>query len=544
MRLLLIHLSDIHITSENDTITSRYPQIVDAVKNLDYSLDLCVVVVTGDVAYSGTTEQYIVAFEFFENMRNLLTSNLSGAKTGTTVPVAFVMVPGNHDCDFTANGDLREVITKTILTDTSIADKPDIVQTCTAVQEPFFDFLDAMESLPRASSSEGHDARLSYKYNLSHDEKESLVFLCYNTAWLSQLHETQGGLFFPSEAARLDQNEGSLVVASFHHPYNWLESNNARPFRENVESIADLVLTGHEHTTSFRAQEGTLGQSNIYVEGGVLQDNTDPTKSEFNAFVFDTIVHRKKYAHFRWEEGSYSLTAQSFLGDDGSGLAWTDYRTNGFRRFDKSQLSNLMQDRLDDPGLSLRHKERGLLKLSDVFVYPDLVEVRIRGERQGERITGDCIMDLLKANPRLVVTGDSESGKTSVAKTLFVDLLESGLIPVLVDAGKRPPRGDRALGYIEELFSEQYSESLLEAYRQSDRSRRALIIDDFDKLPLTSLQKKQLLSTLASSVSYLVVLSHDLTSDLEELSSPGALASSEDDIPHYRIQPLGYVGEK
>ena len=542
MRLLLIHLSDIHITSENDTITRRYPQIVDAVKNLDYSLDLCVVVVTGDIAYSGTAEQYIVAYEFFENMKDLLTQSLSGAKTDIAIPIDFVMVPGNHDCDFTASGALREIITRTILDDRSIADKPDIVQTCIAVQAHFFDFVDAIEPSARVSSSEDHDVRLSYRYDLSHDEDESVIFLCYNTAWTSQLHETQGGLFFPSEAARLEQNEATLVVASFHHPYNWLESNAARPFRDNVESIADLVLTGHEHTTSFRAQEGSLGQSNIYVEGGVLQDGTDPAKSEFNAFIFDTILHRKKYAHFRWNEESYSLTAQSFLGDDGSGLGWTDYRTNGFRAIDKSQLSDAMKNRLEDPGLSLRHKDRGLLKLSDVFVYPDLVEVRIRGERLGERITGDNIVNLLKSNPRLVITGDTESGKTSVAKTLFMDLLDNGLIPVIVDADKKPPLGDRVYGYIEELFSEQYSEKLLEAYRQSDISRRALIIDDYDKLPLSSIQKKQLLTTFSSSVRYLVVLSHDLTSDLEELSHPGGLAGSEEDIVHYRLQPLGYVG--
>ena len=84
MKLLLIHLSDIHITSDDDAITKRYPQIVNAVKNLDYSLDLCVVVVTGDIAFSGTTEQYFVAFEFFEHLKQLLSQSLSGRSTTST----------------------------------------------------------------------------------------------------------------------------------------------------------------------------------------------------------------------------------------------------------------------------------------------------------------------------------------------------------------------------------------------------------------------------------------------------------------------------
>ena len=256
MKLLLIHLSDIHIINDDDAITKRYPQIVNAVKNLDYSLDLCVIVVTGDIAFSGTTEQYLVAYELFEKLKQLLSQSLTGAPQHHPVPVNFVIVPGNHDCDFTASGTVREIVTEKILDDTSIAEKPDIVQTCTEVQAPFFDFVGAVESFPPLPTSEKYDVRLSYKYDLS-DEEETVTFLCYNTAWLSQLHENQGRLFFPSDAARLDQNDSALVVASFHHPYNWLKSNVARAFRDNIEAVADLVLTGHEHTTSYRAQEGT-----------------------------------------------------------------------------------------------------------------------------------------------------------------------------------------------------------------------------------------------------------------------------------------------
>ena len=54
MKLLLVHLSDIHFTSDDDAITNKYHYIVDAVKNIDYSLSVCVVVVTGDIAFSGT----------------------------------------------------------------------------------------------------------------------------------------------------------------------------------------------------------------------------------------------------------------------------------------------------------------------------------------------------------------------------------------------------------------------------------------------------------------------------------------------------------
>ena len=142
----------------------------------------------------------------------------------------------------------------------------------------------------------------------------------------------------------------------------------------------------------------------------------------------------------------------------------------------------------------------------------------------------------------MIITGDTESGKTSLAKTLFLDLLDHGVVPILVHGTDGPPRGAKIHDYIEQLLVNQYDTNLLETYKQTDISRRALIIDDYDRLPLSRPQKKDLLKALSSSVRYLVILSHDMTSDLEELASPGGLSGSSEDMVHYRIQPLGYVG--
>ena len=519
MKLLLIHLSDIHFTAANNVIMDRCSAILNAVKNLDYSLDLCVVVVTGDIAYSGSDEQYMIAFEFFEHLKQLLSHNLSGPAQDHTLPVNLIVAPGNHDCDFDTNGPHRDLIVNSILGDTSPASDPTIVHTCTSVQKLFFEFLDVVEPFARQPASQHYPVNLSYEYNLS-VQGNSLRIICCNTAWVSQLHETQGRLFFPDMAVPSAREDTDLVIAAFHHPYNWLESTNARSFRDRVESLADLVLTGHEHTTSWKTQDGSLGQTNFCVEGGVLQDNSDPKLSEFNVFVIDTTHYRKKYAHFRWDNDTYVLTKQSLLGEEGNGLGWTPYRLNGLRAIRQSHLADKMATFLEDPGINLRHGERGLLSLQDIYVYPDLLELRIQDDSFGQRVLGDRLLELLDSNSKIAITGDTESGKTALAKTLFLDFLQNGVVPVYVDGTSKPPRGDRVYGYIERLFSDQYSVVHLEAYRQTDKRLRAIIVDDYDKLPLTSPQKKAFLQSLSLSAQYLVVLSHDLTSDLEELSNP------------------------
>ena len=537
MKLMLIHLSDIHIYSQDDFITSRHSQIVDAVKNLDYSLDACVVIVTGDVAFSGSDEQYLVAMEFLDEIKQLLSAHLAGPTGSRSVPVHLVVIPGNHDCDFTVGGEVREILTNSVLGDYSKSEIPEVVQVCTAVQDSFFGFLKDVETLPRVHSHEDYDARLCYEYKLSIGE-EHVKFLCYNTAWLSQLHEVQGHLFFPAKAVTGGHEAFDLVVAAFHHPYNWIESNAARSFRDRVESTADLILTGHEHVASKKGQEGHFRRHNICVEGGVLQESPTSEISEFNVFIFDTAKRKQKFGHFRWFENVYKLTCRSTVGDEGAGLGWTDYRANDFRSAGTFQLSHHMRDLLDDPGVALHHRDRGQLKLGDVFLYPDLVEIRNRGDRLGQRVSGDSVRDLLDTKSRLLITGDTESGKTCLSKMIFLDLLGNGVVPVLLDGTKKPPRGDRVYGYLEEAFANQFDSQLLDPYRQLDKSSRAIIIDDYDKLPLSPAQKKDFLNRLSLSSDRIIVFSHDISSDLEELTNPAGYLKVQTRLPIIGFNPL------
>ena len=541
MKFMLVHLSDIHITSQEDPITSRCSNIVDAIKNSEYSLDACVIVVTGDIAFAGSEEQYLIAIDFLDDVKRLLSENLSSAVGISTVPVHVVAVPGNHDCDFTKVGELRDILVKSILNDSSKSKSHDLVAHCTAVQDPFFDFLEAVETLPKESSHQDYATQLCYEYNLLVGDSR-VKFLCYNTAWLSQLQESQGQLFFPADAVTSNHEEFDLVIASFHHPYNWIESNAARRFRERVESSADIILTGHEHVVSMRDQEGRRGQRNTCLEGGVLQDSFALEDSEFNLLLFDTELHQRKFGHYRWDGHSYVLAEHSSYGDQGNGLAWTDYRVNEFRTHRRFRLSNDMSDVLDDPGITLSHRNRGPLKLRDIFLYPDLMEMRSRGEMFGQRISGGSVRDLLKPNSMLLITGDTGSGKSCLGKMLFLDLFEAGSVPLLLDGNQKPPSGDQVYGYVEDVFKAQYDPGQLDSYRQLDRSYRAVIIDDFDKLPLGPSQRKSFLARLSASTGCLVVLSHDITSDLDELSNPSRFSEDSKEFTHYRIEPLGFSG--
>ncbi len=98
MDLIITQLTDIHIKQESDLdiLLQRTNSIVGAifevVRNVKETMLL--ICVTGDIAFSGTEEQYILAELFFDDIYEKITNRYQG------IYVQFAFIPGNHDCDF------------------------------------------------------------------------------------------------------------------------------------------------------------------------------------------------------------------------------------------------------------------------------------------------------------------------------------------------------------------------------------------------------------------------------------------------------------
>jgi 3',5'-cyclic AMP phosphodiesterase CpdA len=102
MKHLIIQLSDIHIKESEDTVLSRGGLITDAVKNLEPGIDRVYILFTGDISYSGTSAQYELAEQFIRSLVTEISSKIADAHPlkCNRIPVYVIVVPGNHDCDF------------------------------------------------------------------------------------------------------------------------------------------------------------------------------------------------------------------------------------------------------------------------------------------------------------------------------------------------------------------------------------------------------------------------------------------------------------
>ena len=72
MSLSVIHLSDIHIKNKNDLILKRIDQLKSACTSSLPSNGTVVIVITGDIAFSGKKDQYELAKAMLDEIVNYI----------------------------------------------------------------------------------------------------------------------------------------------------------------------------------------------------------------------------------------------------------------------------------------------------------------------------------------------------------------------------------------------------------------------------------------------------------------------------------------
>jgi hypothetical protein len=526
-RILLLHLSDIHLRTSTDLerLLTRAPLIAAAVaaRPDSFGVDLCCVAISGDVAFSGKRAEYEMAQQFLNALCSQLRERLSG------VPIHVLIVPGNHDCNFDEHHKMREKLIANV--DPAEVDQS-YVSGCVGVQQAFWTFCDSWHDQAQRERRELpaltiHDLLVGTK---------RLRFQLLNTAWMSTLRERQGALVFPqgsTDALGSSTAPAELVVSICHHGYNWLEANNARSLRSAIERTSDVVLTGHEHVAEHFSKSGSSGQSSWHVEGGVLSDSDDSDHSTFNTVVLDLAQSELKITTLSWEPAENLYKPER------------DYtpclfQRNQYRLRSEFQPTPQFAAVLDDPGEPYQHPRRSPVRLSDLYVYPDLKE-RLY-ERTGidaERVVRDPVEYVL-TEQNVMLFAPEMAGKTALSRALFVDLHRRGFVPILIDGRDLgDPSGRAVHAAIDEAFRRGYDGHLLERFRQLETAKRAIIIDDFHRSPLNIRAKDEAVAVFAAFAD-IVVMMVDETFEVAAISGQLDKASKLWGFAHCSVLPLGH----
>jgi hypothetical protein len=466
MEIALLHLTDIHVKTGTEPVLGRVEAIKGAVHEGAPNASACIIVISGDVAFSGSQAEYDAAYAFFDDLRNQI-SSLPSMKV-----VELVVVPGNHDCDFRNESDIREYLLKDTdaLYDSAIRPGSDRAQVLLDVQKAFFSFEAKLTKSKEVAIADRLSWNRAFKF-----ENYSILFQCFNTAWLSRKEEQQSKLFFPPEALIPPTAEASVCASIFHHPYNWLNANNYRLLRELVEETSDLVFSGHEHQPGGGSVERFTGEQLQYFEGAALAGDEGVLDSGFGLVVLDFESGKQRLQKFKWNGEYYSSKELR---------NWSSFVKNPVRQRRLFRVNNEFFAFLTDTGAGFTHKRRRELRLSDIFVYPDLkswsIESFLKGDRKAKPQHSKNVVQYVRDNPRIVFTGSGTSGKTALLRKLYMDL-SSEFVPLMLN-GANFTKGfseARFSKLIEAAVTEQYDKSSVERFMQLDSARLVLLIDDF-----------------------------------------------------------------
>ena len=537
MKVIIAQLSDIHLESDSDLVLEKAGSIGASIAAAATNRTVKIVVVfCGDISFSGQKEEFELASNFLDAINHSIKDTCKENELHTLV------IPGNHDCNFAEDQTARNHLLQTI------GDEPLKPSVKAIVLKPLDNYFEFLASKAAVVSGIGREKPFYDSYDIV-DGNNTIRFHLLNTAWMSSLEEKQGTLNFPLSEIPDSQSAVSCSIALLHHPIHWqAQPNSMRPLRDKLESLSSLIAVNHEHTSEAfdKLPVATMERrptTTTYVHGGVLQEANDEDTSTFNIISIDTNTNTGSFDRYAWvkadQNGHYKKLDENPI-DLGRNLSLVGL--SGFC------LSEKMELQLEDPGVPIRHPNRGLgspIKLSDIFIYPDLWELDEDHDGKQERqLRSHEVAKEILAKNKVLITGGEKSGRSSIAKALFRDAFASEKIPLLLKGSKLPTKEESVRRYIGKAVEEQYSNLTSDAYEQIERKSKVIVIDDAHELSDSVAKRKNALEYLERIAGIVVICGDDLIR-LDSLKGHDARSTGLWEYNHYVIVGFGeFLREK
>ncbi|MCY0870988.1 MAG: ATP-binding protein, partial [Firmicutes bacterium] len=407
------------------------------------------------------------------------------------------------------------------------------INQCVSVQKDFRDFS---EMYTPGMAPSFHDQLLtSYSFRVGEFQ---VVFNCFNTSWISELHERPGTMLFPIERYKkvLEETRGDLVISVLHHPLNWFRPDNARVIRRLLENTSDVILSGHEHVADYAKKMDLDMRAVEYLEGGVLNEHGDATTREFNLIQYRLDEHLHNISKYHFEGGSFvELRSTDWVS--------LDKIRNGNQ--DDFRICDEFESYLSDPGAALTHPRKTQLVLEDTFVFPDakIISIDDKSNESIEYVSLRVLEDIDEHDNKSFVFGDEDSGKTTLCKVLFKSYYNRGYIPVIVNGEAIRSHGiDDFQKLILRCYEEQYSAGSLERFRQLENEKKVVIVDSLDRSRLNQRFKYHFITNIAEVYKNILITANEVF-ELTDFIGRGDVNDSENPLLRFRrfeMVPLGH----
>lgn len=244
----ILHLSDIHFQdSQAEHIAKVFTAMFSDLEKLnkEYGVTPNMLVISGDIAFSGSISEYNMAIEW-----------LNKILVKTSIPLSNVfIVPGNHDVN---RIEIRKYSKLTFNNQNDISNflfKEELERK--AVMKKFDNFFEFVKQFLGESNPYNGNFFFSktVKYN---NHKVGIVGL--NSAWYSGEKKLEGGITLDQKFLIVGEAQtqkafepvltSDYIITVMHHPISWLADFDESVVKRNIMKHSHLLLHGHTHQNS------------------------------------------------------------------------------------------------------------------------------------------------------------------------------------------------------------------------------------------------------------------------------------------------------
>lgn len=453
MKILMLHLSDLHINGQSYSEDQFIDPIISALAELP-KFDRAIIVFSGDVAFSGKADEYLHAEHFMGKLITKIKRRYLQDRVVNTV-----IVPGNHDIDFGGISRSRSDMAKVRKEER----KMDQLREDTQKMRNFFNFAKSNRVFKNSKLVEPVVFDFD-GYKIQFNLVNSAPFSIFNDP---NDDNDQSLHYLPiEEINKLEKkSEASACFTVMHHSPSWFDYNSQQALRHIISIDSSALFVGHDHIqhAEFVNVDGT--NDCLIIRGGSI----DPNKSgEFNCILLDTDTSTyTTYDCISENCEVYTVTKQQEIQVE------RGYIHGGFQ-IKKEYLTKLNSANIVGKNIG------------ETIIFPRLIQF---GENVEEGFieekkleTYEEFENSIQNKQVCLIEGAGLSGKTQLLKYIYLQYFDKKL-PLYIDADNFP-KNSTINNIIKQAFAEQYSDKMMEfsKYMQLPRAEKIILVDNIHRL--------------------------------------------------------------
>ena len=451
MSLSIIHLSDLHIKENDHYLIERVDRIVEAIKG-NIEVENILILVSGDVAFSGKKNEYIIAKQFFDTL-------IMKLKTYEKAIQLFV-VPGNHDIDFDGQPRSRSDVLK-IRNNGYL--KTDIESEISKFAN-FWNFVKDF-SMDAFNDSKLVDTRAFLLGN------RSININLINSAMFSLFKEEhadsdQGLHYLPYvEMQKIKRNPTALNICIMHHGVEYFSEEVKNRLCPILVQEADLVFYGHRHFISTNKTQSSQLDMALTFQGGKMNDSS-LIESSFEVITCSEGFNEFETLNFHWNNAYHLYEATK-----GEVYKLCDY-----------EVSKYFHNWLNSSGSGVIPNS-----YAEYYVFPRLrikQENDFSSQQEKDILIFEDFNELIKDKKVVEVSGEDLSGKTTFLKYLY-EKYKRQYRALIITSDDITVSTDKI---IKNAFEKQYGENnaAFQKFLQLPPSDRIVLLDDIESVSAKS----------------------------------------------------------